>query len=442
MKDSLLGLSEFKILEGIQENENDILIRIETNSNPFYCPHCGRPAKFYRHGNRKQVILDLPIRFKRVGLQLNRRRYKCRECGSTFWERLRSVEEKRSMTKRLLKSIEERSMSKTFVEVAESVGVDEKTIRNIFKDYASLKEREYHFETPKWLGIDEIYIIRKPRLILSNVERRTIFDIKPNRNKETVIQRLTEIGNRHCIEYVTMDMWKPYKDAVNIVLPHAKVVIDKFHVVRMANQALGSVRKSLKANMSAKKRRTLLRERFILLKRKHDLNERDSFLLETWLGNLPDLKEAYELKEQFYWIWDAPDSYEARDRYRYWRQLCVSSNCKDAYKDLIKAVDNWQDEIFNYFDKRLTNAYTESINSIIRQVERMGRGYSFDALRAKILFNENLHKKRKPLFNSSTFNKAMLCDTFNWHDVTDHNIAGNYGVDFSTLIKELEKGDL
>ena len=40
-------------------------------------------------------------------------------------------------------------MSKTFVEVAESVGVDEKTIRNVFKDYVALKEREYQFETPK-----------------------------------------------------------------------------------------------------------------------------------------------------------------------------------------------------------------------------------------------------------------------------------------------------
>ncbi len=45
-----------------------------------------------------------------------------------------------------------------------------------------------------------------------------------------------------------------------------------------------------------------MRERFILLKRKHDLNERESFLLETWLGNLPALKEAYELKEEFFWI--------------------------------------------------------------------------------------------------------------------------------------------
>ena len=52
----------------------------------------------------------------------------------------------------------------------------------------------------KWLGIDEIHIIRRPRLVLTNIERRTIYDIKPNRNKETVIQRLSEISDRTYIE--------------------------------------------------------------------------------------------------------------------------------------------------------------------------------------------------------------------------------------------------
>lgn len=58
-----------------------------------------------------------------------------------------------------------------------------------------------------------------------------------NRNKETVIQRLTEIDDRYGIEYATIDMWKSYKNAVNTVSPHAKVVVDKLHVARMANQA-------------------------------------------------------------------------------------------------------------------------------------------------------------------------------------------------------------
>jgi transposase len=37
------------------------------------------------------------------------------------------------------------------------------------------------------------------------------------------------------VELVAMDMWRPYKEAVNAVLPQATVVIDKFHVLRLAN---------------------------------------------------------------------------------------------------------------------------------------------------------------------------------------------------------------
>lgn len=129
---NLLSLQDLIVIEPPQENESDMLFKVEAINPPERCPECGFD-KLYKHSSRKQLIMDLPIRLKRVGLQLNRRRYKCCECDSTFWERLISIDEKRSMTKRLVKAIEEQSMSKTFVEVAENVGVDEKTVRNVLR---------------------------------------------------------------------------------------------------------------------------------------------------------------------------------------------------------------------------------------------------------------------------------------------------------------------
>lgn len=48
----------------------------------------------------------------------------------------------------------------------------------------------------------------------------------------------------------------------------------------------------------------------------------------------------------------------------------------------------------------VTNAYTESLNSLIRVMNRLGRGYSFEALRAKVLFTEGIHshKQKRPRF--------------------------------------------
>ena len=51
-----------------------------------------------------------------------------------------------------------------------------------------------------------------------------------------------------------MDMWRPYRDAVEAVLPHAMIVVDKYHVVRMANDAMEKARKFLRTNLEPKQR--------------------------------------------------------------------------------------------------------------------------------------------------------------------------------------------
>lgn len=429
---SLLNLPEFTEIEHYQENETDMLFKVERNTPPSYCPQCGFD-KLYKHDNRTRLIMDLPIRTKRVGIKVYQKRYKCLNCNSTFWEHLSEVHHKRNMTIRLVEHIEKQSLIKKYVEVAEDVGVTEKTVRNIFNDYVAIKESEHVFYTPRWLGMDEIYILGKPRFIMTNIEERTIFDIRENRKKELVIQRLMQLTDRHSIEYVTMDMWRPYKEAVNQCLPEARIIVDKFHVVRMANDAIERVRKSIRKNVSTKERRALMHDRKILLKRFHELDEMGKVLLQVWLDAYPELKEAHHLKESFYGIWDATDSYDGKERFSKWLSEVAESKVQSAFIDCAKAVTNWRDEIFTYFDKRLTNAYTESFNSLIREMNRGGRGYNYESLRAKLLFNENLHKGRKPRFDKESFYYLMG---------TGNEISDSYGVDFSTLSDFLEKGML
>ena len=49
-----------------------------------------------------------------------------------------------------------------------------------------------------------------------------------------------------------MDMWQPYRDAVRSILPKAKIVIDKFHIVRYASDALDAVRKEIRKTLTDK----------------------------------------------------------------------------------------------------------------------------------------------------------------------------------------------
>ncbi len=117
------------------------------------------------------------------------------------------------------------------------------------------------------------------------------------------------------IQYVAMDMWRPYKTAVNAVLPQATVVIDKFHIVKVANAALEKVRKSMRADLTIKQKRGLMHDRFVLLKRERDLTEKERFNLDGWVQNYPLLGEAYRLKEKFYEIYDAESIHDALAAY-------------------------------------------------------------------------------------------------------------------------------
>jgi transposase len=384
---------------------------------------------------------------KRVGIYIDTRRYRCKSCGRTFYETLPEINQKRLMTNRLVAWIGKQAVKRTFASIAEEVGVVEGTIRLIFKDYVADLEKTVRFETPKWMGIDEIHLI-KPRGVISNIQKNTIVELLPNRNKETVVRYLYNLAGKDGIQYVAMDMWAPYRDACQAVIPQAKVVIDKFHVVRMANEALERVRKSLRESLTPKQRRGLMHDRFVLLKRERDLTDQEQLLLSGWTRNYDELGEAYKLKEDFFKIYDTQSPDEAQALFIDWKRS-MSPQVADAFHDLVRAWDNWTPFILNYFDHPVTNAYTESLNSLIRVMNRLGRGYSFEALRAKILFAEGAHKVVKPKFERRAANSrdyAMVDMTgrmtpdHGWGISTES--AKNYGADISTLVRLIEDGAL
>jgi len=445
----LLNLLGYEVL-AVDANEHDYHIRARAIGLQDACIHC-KSSNIVGFGRRKQMVRDLPTHGKRVGVYIDTRRFQCRACVKTFYEELPQIDEKRAMTKRLSNWIGRQAIKRTFASIAEEVGCTEFTVRSVFADYVQELEQTIRFETPKWMGIDEIHLI-KPRGVITNIQNNTVVEILSNRNKETIIKYLSELQGKEDIAYVAMDMWAPYRDAVLQVLPQAKIVIDKFHVVKMANEAVERIRKSFKAELSPKVRRTLMHDRYTLLKREVDLTDKEALLLSGWANNFPTLALAYRLKEDFFKIYDAKTRNDALALFAAW-EISVTHEVRDAFSDLIRAWRNWQPYILNYFDhpvnQPITNAYTESLNNLIRVMNRLGRGYSFEALRAKIVFSEGALKKdlKRPKFErqAERFSRdipafAMGYALVNNGTVSEEEIC--YGADISTLTRMIEAGEI
>ena len=166
---------------------------------------------------------------------------------------------------------------------------------------------------------------------------------------------------------------------------------DRFHVVRMANNALEAARKKVRSSLDTKTRIKLKNERFVLLKRHHDLSEREEEKLQRWVQQFPDLGDAFNAKEGFFDIYEQPTRAAAERAARQWITR-IPASVEKEFREARVALNNWWNEIFNWYDFKVTNAYTESINRLAKDVNRMGRGYSFDVIRAKLLFDQEARK--------------------------------------------------
>lgn len=433
----------------IEENDHDIHIELipDSSTKPI-CSECNS-KELQSFGKRRLQFMDIPIRGKRVGLNIDVQRYRCKNCKKIIQSELPLMSDNYRMTERLERHIKKESILRPFTHLAEEIGVTEGTIRKIFNDHKDSLSEKLTFATPKIMGIDEIHLAKQPRCVITNIEERTIIEMLRDRNKTTVIKYLRGLHDAHIILNVAMDMWKPYKDSVHSVLPHATIVIDKFHVVRMANDALEKCRKQIRAKMPVKQRRDLMNDRFIMLKRNHELKPREQFLLSHWKENYPLLGKVYELKESFYSIYEARDSKEAYNRYNEWENG-LTAEIRPFFYDLHRAVSNWHNEIFTYFDYPITNAYTESMNSVIRHIDRAGRSYGFESIRAKILYSSNLHnrydkpkfaKKKPSQSRRTTIGKSMADDWCQSYGVPEFETI-NYGVSIDKLAEMLESGKL
>lgn len=152
MTTNILNLPQYRVLK-VDETEHDYHVYTEIAEEQVPCPHC-RSMKIQRWGTREILFKDLPMHGKRVGMYVRARRLRCDECSRTFQERLPALAEKRLMTQRLIRWIGQQSLRRPFTSIADEVGVDEGTIRNIFRDYVNELEAQFEVETPTWLGID------------------------------------------------------------------------------------------------------------------------------------------------------------------------------------------------------------------------------------------------------------------------------------------------
>jgi transposase len=169
-------------------------------------------------------------------------------------------------------------------------------------------------------------------------------------------------------------MYEGYTEAIREELPGIRLVIDRFHVTEAYRNGLDSLRKQelnrLKKELPASDYQQLKGSMWALRKEPQDLTQEEKKTLERLFQYSPKLKMAYELQNSLTTIFDAPISVEAaKVRMEKWL-VAVFKSGLDCFKDFIKTLDHWWNEILNYFIARESSGFVEGLNNKIKVIKR------------------------------------------------------------------------
>ena len=397
-------MPEFKIVS-TEENGNDIVYNVEPIAPNTDCPDCGS-TNTVSNGSYNRFVRDLNCFDKHVGIRILGTKHKCKDCGHVFVEEYESIENNRRITVRLKEKIRADAAKHKFSAIAEDYCITNQTVKNIFIEYVSELDTARVIKAPRVLGIDEAHIKNSECATFVDVESSMILEILDNRKKNSVMKFIESFEDSENIKVVTMDMCRSYKEAVQEVLPYAAIVVDRFHVIKNLNKIVDDFRiEFFKTNCKPEERHTLPIDtntkmiKGALLSNADNLTGKQIMCLDRLFTDYPVFNVLYDLKEAFRLIYDCNDKKEAQDMYAEWKKQALSSF--PGFKPFIKTVENWHDEIFNFFDGRYSNGIVERINGKIKEIYRAGHGYSFDVLRFKVLYGTSATRKAVFSFNKS-----------------------------------------
>lgn len=364
----------------VEETEFTYLVEAEPLSEPAACPKCGGPAAALRPcGTVQESRRDAPARGKHVIMNFARRCYQCGACGRTSRQPLAGVHQRRKATIRLVELVGVEAFSKTHSQVSRETGAGLDMIRSVFVEKATMFDQTVRPEAPCILGVDEAYVRGRRHYVLTDLEARQPLEILSDRGVLTLCHYLLRLPRRGEVEAVVINLCRSDYEVVRRVIPQAAIVINKWAVWQQARRTLIKVVQKERAVLPAETRFKLTRAMRCLNKSHSRLTRDEHILLEELFRCVPELGQAYRLRRGFFGLWNFRNRQEVEARYDQWA-ASVPPYLYYAFGDLLRMVEHWRQEIFNYFEHQATNAYTESVIRKLSEAQQISPTCSFETI--------------------------------------------------------------
>ena len=383
--DNIIGLSGIELESVVSARAIEVYARSSLRPP---CAHCGasrsrikcsftRRLKHTRQGTRLMV------------LNIRSHKFLCLVCRRFFNLRLPGVLPRKRSTENFRLEVYEkhhggvsqRLLSKTH-------GIGEATVERWYRDFVAYRVKELQNRpSPRVLGIDEHFFTRKKGFAttLCDLNKHKIYDVVLGRSEASLNEPLQRIPSRDRTQVVVMDLSETYRQIAHKHFPHALVVADRFHVIRLVNHSF------LKAwqlvDPIGRKNRGLLS-----LMRRHEKNLRpeQKIRLQSYLQAHPVLGEIYRFKQRLCEL-----LLLRRKNKKAMREIVptllgmideLKQTSLEPLSTLGRSLDKWKVEIGRMLRFSKSNGITEGFHNKMEMISRRAFGFrNFKNYRLRVL---------------------------------------------------------
>ena len=397
--------------------DGELWLFAESDAEFMGCSGCGTRA--VGHGRARALVRDLAVSGRPTVLCIRKRRWRCPEpnCEVNTWtERLEGIASRAVLTERARRRIAEmvNCDGDSIAAAAAAFGVGWHCANQAVAEFTDPHVADPgRLEGVEAIGVDEKRFLNatptsrtRYTTQIVDLDRHRVLDVLEGRSRDVVGDWLTERGQAWCanIRLATLDPSAGYRRALEDHLGNATLVVDHWHVVRLANRAIDQVRRRVQNQTLGHRGRKddpLYRIRRVLLTGYERLTDtRFEWMCSLLAVGDPDGEVAacFVAKELLREVFSATDETHARRRMIAFYTFCADAHIPELTR-LAMTVSRWSELIFAYHRTgRASNGRTENAHMLIEKTRRQAHGFrNIDNYRRRIIGRHGIKWDTQPV---------------------------------------------
>jgi transposase len=356
----------------------EVVFTIRQEPKAFRCEACGSRDVRPR-GQVERRFRSLPIGSRLTTVVFPIPRVACQACGVVRQVGVDFADPRRTYTKAFERYALELSRCMTILDVARHLGVSWDIVKDIQKRDLSRRYAKPKLKGLRRIAIDEIAVGKGHRYltVVLDLESGAVIFVGDGKGGDALKPFWKRL--RRCkakVEAVAMDMSPAYHAAVSAYLPNARIVFDHFHVIKLFNDKLSGLRRSLYHRATAEQKKVLKGSRWLLLKAPENLDpERDEEArLEEALKLNKPLATAYYLKEDLRQFWSQPGKTFAGAFLTDWVRRAEASGVR-MLRQMARTLESHRAGLLAYYEYPISTGPLEGTNNKIKTMKRQAYGF-------------------------------------------------------------------